>query len=96
MFAAIGDVYTDEAPLQVTQFESDIRIAEQLRQLFFEGGGGNDFKRYLTFELAKEKIKTDAVEKHGKKVYLHYGDDGVDPKLNQALSRFLEYLNQWV
>ena len=35
MFAAVGDV-TDNAPLQVTQFESDIRIAEQLFAFLLE------------------------------------------------------------
>ena len=40
MFAAIGDV-DDDAPLQVTQFESDIRIAKQLMDLWIEGRGGD-------------------------------------------------------
>ena len=41
LFAAVGDADVDDAPLQVTQFESDIRIAEQLLDLWLEGGGGD-------------------------------------------------------
>mgnify|MGYP003317498111 CR=1 FL=1 len=42
LFSAIGDAMCDRYPLQVTQFESDIRIAEQLTDVYFErGGGGN-------------------------------------------------------
>jgi len=54
MFAAIGDV-TDNAPLQVTQFESDIRIAEQLMDLWIEGRGGDSPEDYqlLWYFLAK-------------------------------------------
>ena len=40
MIMGIGDLYCDAAPIQASQFESDIRIAEQLDKIYFEGGGG--------------------------------------------------------
>ena len=70
MFAAIGDV-TDHAPLQVTQFESDIRIAEQLFALWLEGRGGDspeDFE--LLWYFAAKHTRIDSFDKHGKKGFL--------------------------
>ena len=70
MFAAIGDV-TDAAPLQVSQFESDIRIAEQLFALWLEGRGGDspeDFE--LLWYFAAKHTHIDSYEKHGKKGFL--------------------------
>ena len=47
MIMGIGDLYCDEAPIQASQFESDIRIAEQLDKIYFEGGGGgNGYESY--------------------------------------------------
>lgn len=70
MFAAIGDV-KDNAPLQVTQFESDIRIAEQLLSLWLEGRGGDSPEDYeLLWYFAAKHVKTDCNEKHGKKGFL--------------------------
>jgi len=40
MIMGIGDLYCDDAPIQISQFESDIRIAEQLEKVYFERGGG--------------------------------------------------------
>jgi hypothetical protein len=69
MFAAIGDV-DDDAPLQVTQFESDIRIAEQLLELWLEGHGGDYPEDYalLWYFLAKH-TDTDSMKKRNKKGY---------------------------
>lgn len=84
MFAAIGDV-DDEAPLQVTQFESDIRIAEQLLALWLEGRGGDapeDFE--LLWYFAAKHVQTDAFDKRGKKGFLFtIGDADVHPFLKK-------------
>ena len=85
MFAAIGDV-GDNAPLQVTQFESDIRIAEQLLSLWLEGRGGDSAEDYeLLWYFAAKHVKTDCNEKHGKKGYLFtIGDAECHEKLKGA------------
>lgn len=84
MFAAIGDV-VDQAPLQVTQFESDIRIAEQLLALWLEGAGGDspeDFE--LLWYFAANHIITDAFEKRSQKGYLFtIGDADCHMKLSK-------------
>ena len=47
MVMAIGDLAYDNSPIQMSQFESDIRIAENLDKIYFEnGGGGNDYESY--------------------------------------------------
>ena len=79
MFAACGD-YLDDAPLQVTQFESDIRIAEQLMELYLEGGGwgngGEDYQLFWYF-LGKH-TDTDSMKKRNKKGYAFtIGDEPV-------------------
>lgn len=84
MFNAIGDSHCDDYPFQCTQFESDIRIAEQLTQLYFEmGGGGNSFESYpLAWYFAANHTSIDAFEKHGKKGFLFtMGDDSYPKKL---------------
>lgn len=78
MFMAIGDAYTDSAPLQVTQFETDIKIAEQLHNIYFEGcGGGNNGESYLAaWYFAARHTKIDCLEKRGEKgILITIGDE---------------------
>ena len=76
--AAIGDSLADKYPLQVTQFEADIRIIKQLLELYLEGGGGgNGGESYnLLWYFAAKHTKADCFDKRGKKGYLFtIGDD---------------------
>ena len=68
MFAAIGDADCDAAPLQVTQYESDIRIAEQLLELWLEGRGGDVPEDYSLFwYFLARHTDTDSMKKRNEK-----------------------------
>jgi hypothetical protein len=93
MFMGVGDVECDRAPIQVTQFEADIRIAEQLQKIFFEqGGGGNDHESYiLPWYFAALHTKIDCFEKRGKKGFLFtIGDECPTPSISkEAIREFI-------
>ncbi len=86
MFMGIGDAACDQAPLQVSQFEADIRIAEQLVDLWLEGGGGgNDSESYtLPWLFAALHTATDAWSKRGRKGYLFTIGDEEPPAVLTA------------
>jgi hypothetical protein len=93
MAMAIGDAECDRAPLQVTQFEADIRIAQQLTELWLEGGGGgNRGESYsLAHAFAGLKTRHDALTKRGKKGFLFtVGDEpNLDGVTREQLHRVL-------
>jgi len=82
MFMAVGDAYYDSAPLQVSQFEADNRIVEQLTQIYLEGGGGgNSFESYnAPWYFAARHTEHDSLIKRGKRGYLFTIGDEEAPK----------------
>ena len=85
MCAAIGDCKSDRYPLQVTQFEADIRIISQLTELYPEGGGGgNDGESYnLLWYFAARHTCTDHFEKRNTKgILITIGDDKCHSRLS--------------
>lgn len=94
LLAAIGDAEAgDRAPLQVTQFEADLRLAEQTEKFWLEGGGGgNHYESYLLLAyFAATQTATDSFTKRGKKGYLFtVGDEQPTPYLrSEDLERVL-------
>ena len=85
MCMGIGDAEAgDDAPLQATQFEADIKIAEQLQKIYIEGcGGGNNYESYiLAWYFAAMNTSIDCFEKRNKKGYLFtIGDEQATPYL---------------
>ena len=83
MVMGIGDLAYDSCPLQVTQFESDIRIAEQLDKIYFEfGGGGNSYESYTAaWYFACEHCRLDAWKRGEKGIIITMGDEGINPYL---------------
>lgn len=92
MTMAIGDLSYDDAPIQASQFESDIRIAEQLEKIYFErGGGGNQWESYTAaWFFALHNTKLDCWNRGKKGIIITMGDEPMNPFLpKKPLERVL-------
>ena len=86
LFYAVGDATCDSIPFQVSQFESDNRINDQLTKVVLEGGGGG--QKTESYELgiycAARHTEIDCFEKRGQKGYLiSIGDEMPYPKVKR-------------
>lgn len=79
----IGDLDYDRAPIQISQFESDIRIATQLDEIYFEaGGGGNGFESYTAaWYMGLNHTKLDCWKRGKKGLIITLGDEPLNPYL---------------
>lgn len=88
MFMGVGDAAAgDNAPLQVTQFETDLRMLEQLEKIWLErGGGSNPYESYiLPWYFAAKHTKMDCFDKRGEKGFLFtFGDELPTPYLTRS------------
>lgn len=87
MFMGIDDVFAQgHGALQVSYFEPDLRVVEQLRKMWLVGnGGGNGSESYdLAWYFAGHHTYLEGFEKQGRKGFLFtFGDE---PAPFQALS----------
>jgi hypothetical protein len=69
--------------LQITQFEADIIITDQMEQLYWVGnGGGNGSESYsLPLHFAINHTKCDSFDEGRKGFIFTMGDDGIPPAL---------------
>lgn len=83
---AIGDTYCDKAPVQMSQFESDIRIAKAFDDIWFEGGGGsNAWESYTAaWYMAAYRTSLDAWNRGGKGILITLGDEPINPCLDTS------------
>ncbi len=83
MVMGIGDLSYDRFPIQASQFESDIRIAEQLEKVYFEfGGGGNSYESYTAaWYFGVHHTKLDCWKRNKKGVIITIGDEQLNPHL---------------
>lgn len=83
MVMGIGDLAYDAAPIQISQFESDIRIAEQLDRIYLEhGGGGNGYESYTAaWYMGLCHTRLDCWERQRKGLLITMGDEPLNPYL---------------
>ena len=84
---AVGDLYCDRAPIQISQFESDIRIAEQLDKVWFEGGGGgNKWESYTAaWYMGVNHCKLDCWKRGKRGIIITLGDEQLNPYLQAPM-----------
>ena len=83
LIMGIGDLACDSCPIQASQFESDIRIAEQLDKIYFEfGGGGNSYESYTAaWYFGSRHTKLDCLNRGRKGIIITIGDERLNPYL---------------
>ena len=79
----VGDLECDRAPVQVSQFESDVRIAEHTDKLYMEhGGGGNGYESYTAaWYFGLRHTKLDCWKRGKKGIIITMGDEPLNPIL---------------
>lgn len=79
----IGDLSCDDCPIQISQFESDIRIVEQMDKVYFEyGGGGNAYESYTAaWYMGSRHTKLDCWKRGKKGIIITLGDEQCNPYL---------------
>lgn len=85
----IGDLNYDYSPIQISQFESDIRIAQWLDKIYFErGGGGNLSEDYTAaWYMGLHHCDLDCWKRGKKGIIITLGDECPNTYLN---AHFLE------
>ena len=85
MIMGIGDVYCDSAPIQISQFESDVRIAEWTDKIYFEGGGGgNGFESYTAaWYMGLKHCDLDCWKRGKKGIIITLGDEPLNPYMQK-------------
>lgn len=80
-FCAIGDAKSDQAPVQVGQFEADNRLDEALSYFWLEeGGGGTGQESYELVAYYYARHTRIACNERGEKGYFFFiGDEGFYP-----------------
>lgn len=83
----VGDFAYDSAPMQMSQFESDVRIAEALDKIWLEhGGGGNAYESYTSaWYMGLYRTKLDCYDQQGRKgIIITMGDEPLNPYIPKA------------
>jgi len=86
-FAAVGDAFSDKAPLQVGQFEGDNRLDEVLGNIWIEeGGGGTGQESYelCAWYYGGTNCVQLAAGEGGKGFFFFVGDEGFYPQVAGA------------
>ena len=83
LMMGIGDLVYDDAPIQASQFESDIRILDQTSKIYFEGGGGgNAWESYTAaWYFGARQTKLDCWKRGKKGIIITLGDERLNPHL---------------
>lgn len=101
MMMGVGDLAFDNAPIQVSQFESDIRILDQTAKIWFEGGGGaNEWESYTAaWWFGLNRCELDCWKRGKKGIIVTMGDELLNPyippkELNNKLgTKLIENVN---
>lgn len=92
LMMGIGDLAYDRAPIQASQFESDIRILDQTTKIYFEGGGGgNTYESYTAaWYFGLYNTRLDCWKRGRKGIIITMGDEPLNMYLpGKELSRVM-------